>query len=140
MNVFIDTAAFLAVLNADDQDHSSARLAWDELLSSDSTLFSSNYVLLETIAILQHRFGMEAVRLFESDIRPVLEIAWVDEAFHKQGMSALLVANRRNLSLADCTSFEIVRQLSLDKVFTFDPHFREQGFKAIPDLNITPQA
>jgi predicted nucleic acid-binding protein len=132
MNVFIDTSAFLAVLNADDQYHSSARLAWDELLSSDSTLFSSNYVLLETIAILQHRFGIEAVRLFESDIRPILEIAWLDEVLHKQGMSALLVANRRNLSLVDCTSFEIIRQAGLDEVFTFDPHFREQGFNAIP--------
>jgi len=133
MNIFIDTAAFLAILNANDQFHQSASKAWDEILSSDSSLFSSNYVILETTALLQHRFGIEALRLFEIDILPVVEIAWVDETIHKQGLSALLAANRRDLSLVDCTSFEIMRQIGLDEVFTFDPHFREQGFKVIPE-------
>jgi predicted nucleic acid-binding protein len=133
MNIFIDTAAFLAVLNANDRFHPSAKRSWDEILSSDSILFSSNYVILETTALLQHRFGIEAVRLFENDILPIIGIAWVDEAIHKQGMSALLTANRRDLSLVDCTSFEIIRQMGLDTVFTFDPHFREQGFMVIPE-------
>lgn len=133
MNTFIDTAAFLAVLNANDHFHLFAKQSWEEMLTSDSTLFSSNYVILETTALLQHRFGVEAVRLFESDILPIIEIVWVEGTVHKQGMSALLAANRRNLSLVDCTSFEIMRQTGLDTVFTFDPHFREQGFSVIPE-------
>jgi len=133
MNTLIDTAAFLAVLNANDQFHLLAKQSWEEMLASDSTLFSSNYVILETTALLQHRFGVEAVRLFESDILPIIEIVWVEETVHKQGMSALLAANRRDLSLVDCTSFEIMRQIRLDSVFTFDPHFREQGFSVIPE-------
>ncbi|HSQ16097.1 MAG TPA: PIN domain-containing protein, partial [Anaerolineales bacterium] len=99
----------------------------------DAILFSSNYVILETTALLQHRFGIEAVRLFENDILPVIEIVWLDETVHKQGMSALLIANRRDLSLVDCTSFEIMRQSGLEAVFTFDPHFGEQGFMLIPE-------
>jgi len=139
MNIFIDTAAFLAVLNNNDQFHRAAKNVWDEILSSeDSSLFSSNYVILETIALLQHRFGLEALRLFESEILPVIEIAWVNETIHKQSMSALLVANRRNLSLVDCTSFEMMRQIGLDATFTFDPHFREQGFKVVPESELAP--
>ena len=133
MSIFIDTSAFLAVLNANDRFHEQARQAWDEILSSDAILFSSNYVILETTALLQHRFGIEAVRLFENDILPVIEIVWLDETVHKQGMSALLIANRRDLSLVDCTSFEIMRQMGIDGAFTFDTHFREQGFKALPE-------
>ena len=133
MNIFIDTAAFLAVLNRNDQFHQPARDTWDEILESDSTLFSSNYIILETTALLQHRFGIEAVRLFESDILPVLEIVWVDKDIHMQAMSGLLVANRRNLSLVDCTSFEIMRQIGIEAVFTFDPHFSEQGFTVFPE-------
>jgi len=133
MNIFIDTAAFLAVLNADDRFHHPASQAWSEILATDSVVFSSNYVILETTTLLQNRFGLEALRLFERDILPVIVIVWVDESIHKQGMSALLAANRRNLSLVDCTSFDIIRQIGLDRVFTFDPHFREQGFKVIPE-------
>jgi predicted nucleic acid-binding protein len=132
MNIFIDTSAFLAVLNANDRFHKAAKQTWDEMLSSDSLLFSNNYVILETTALLQHRFGMDAVRLFVSDILPILEVAWVDEAIHAQGISALLVANRHDLSLVDCISFESMRQCGLDAAFTFDDHYREQGFKVIP--------
>ncbi len=133
MKIFIDTAAFLAILNASDRFHLIAKQAWVEILSTGSTVFSSNYVLLETTALLQHRFGIDALRLFESDVLPVVEISWVDEIIHSQGMSALLAANRRQLSLVDCTSFEIMRQNGLNTVFTFDPHFREQGFNLIPE-------
>jgi predicted nucleic acid-binding protein len=136
MSIFVDTAAFLAVLNANDRFHPLARQTWGEILSADHFLLSSNYILLETTALLQHRFGVEAVRLFESDILPVVEITWVDKAIHKQAMSALLAANLRNLSLVDCTSFEIMRETGLDTVFTFDTHFHEQGFKVIPEREI----
>lgn len=132
MNVFIDTSAFLAVLNAADRFHPAAKQVWDELLPSDAVLFTSSYILLETITLLQHRFGVDAVRLYEREILPVLEIIWIDESIHKQALSALLVANRRSLSLVDCTSFEIMRRVGLEEAFTFDPHFGEQGFGVVP--------
>lgn len=136
MSVFIDTAAFLAILNASDRFHPHARKAWEEILSADQFILCSNYVLLETIALLQYHFGVEAVRLFESDILPVVEIVWVDQAIHKQAMSALLAANRRNLSFVDCTSFEIMRATGSETAFTFDLHFHEQGFKVIPEYEV----
>jgi predicted nucleic acid-binding protein len=134
MNIFIDTAAILAVLNADDRFHFPARQAYRDILLAHTAIFSSNYIILETITLLQHRFGIDAVRLFENDLVPVLEIIWVDEVTHRLGTSALMAANRRNLSLVDCTSFEIIRRLAIEKVFTFDPHFQEQGFRVIPEL------
>ena len=132
MNTFIDTSAFLAVLNANDRFYQPAQDAWTDIITSGSALFTSNYVILETTALLQHRFGIEALRLFESELLPVVEIAWVDEDIHRQGLSTLLAANRRDLSLVDCTSFETMRRRNLDRAFTFDPHFGEQGFEVIP--------
>lgn len=133
MKIFIDTSAFLAVLNANDHFHHPAKQAWGVILAGDSSLYTSNYVLLETTALLQHRFGLEALRLLQSEILPVIETTWVDAAIHARSTSALLAANRRQLSLVDCTSFEILRQMGLEAVFSFDPHFRQQGFTVIPD-------
>lgn len=132
MKMIIDTVPFLAVLNANDRFHQPARDVWNDMVNSDSALFSSNYIILETNALLQHRFGIEALRLFEGELLPVVEIAWVDEAIHKLGMSALLAANRRDLSLVDCTSFELMRQKGIGRVFSFDRHFNDQGFEVIP--------
>jgi len=133
MSIYIDTSALLALLNANDLHHPAARKAWGECLSTGATLFTSNYILLETSALLQHRFGIEAVRLFTGDLLPVIEILWVDALLHARGLGALLAANRRDLSLVDCTSFEIMRQKGIQRVFTVDPHFREQGFEVIPE-------
>ena len=82
--------------------------------------------------MLQHRFGIEALQLVESELMPVVEIAWVDEVIHQQGMSTLLAANRGDLSLVDCASFELMRHRELDRPFSFDPHFSEQGFDVVP--------
>lgn len=137
MNIYVDTSAFLAVLNADDRYHGVAKSTWEKLLLDGAQLYLNNYVLVETFALLQSRFGPEAIRLFQSDILPVIEITWVDEAIHNPAVSALLAANRRSLSLVDCTSFETMRQLGLSSAFALDNHFKEQGFDVIPLLEST---
>jgi predicted nucleic acid-binding protein len=50
----------------------------------------------------------------------------------ERGISSLLVANRWELSLVDCTCFEIMRQSGIRHAFTFDQHFFEQGFQVMP--------
>jgi predicted nucleic acid-binding protein len=128
MTVFVDTSAFLAVLNAEDTNHSAAKQSWERLLSQDETLVCTNYVLIETFALLQNRLGMPAVRAFQDIIAPLVAVEWADFSVHRAGVSALLVANRRQLSLVDCVSFEVMRSLGLTTAFAFDRHFGEQGF------------
>ena len=36
------------------------------------------------------------------------------------------------LYVINCVSFEVMRTLEITTVFTFDPHFKEQGFRVIP--------
>ena len=132
MRVFIDTSGFLAVLDADDIHHRRASGYWRSLLQDDVTLVTTNYVLLETHALVQNRLGMEAVRVFSTDIVPILHIIWVNESQHRAGVSALLAAGRRKLSLVDCVSFEVARGLHIHRAFSFDKHFVEQGFVCEP--------
>jgi len=130
--VFIDTSAFLALLDADDAGHRRARNAWSDLLGSDTILITSNYILVETFALVQNRLGMEAVRVFQEDIVPLLDIRLVDATAHAAAVSALLVAGRKRLSLVDCSSFEIMHRSGIRQAFTLDRHFREQGFECVP--------
>ena len=131
MSVFVDTSAFLAVLDADDERHKQASNIWEHIIGNDERLICSNYVLVETFALVQNRLGMEAVRAFQEDVCPMLKIEWINEAYHRAGVASLLAASRRKLSLVDCTSFELMRGLGLTRVFCFDSHFREQGFEIL---------
>ena len=55
MTVFVDTSAFYAVLDRDDANHAAAEEAWRALLGEPATLLTTNYVLVETAALLQRR-------------------------------------------------------------------------------------
>ena len=128
MSVFVDTSALLAVLHAGDESHARAARTFRDLLDSKEDLVTTNYVLVETTALLQHRFGLEAVRRLHDDVLPILELVWVDADLHREGASAVLTAGRRELSLVDCTSFACMRRRGITRAFHFDRHFREQGF------------
>jgi len=98
----------------------------------DSSLITSNYVLVESFALLQASLGMEAVRAFHDAVLPVLHVHWTTPEDHEVAMQALLVADRRRLSLVDCTSFQLMRRLGVPRAFAFDRHFAEQGFELLP--------
>jgi predicted nucleic acid-binding protein len=129
--VFLDTSAILSVLDADDQHHAEADAIWQRLLASDEKLCSTNYVLIETFALVQRRLGMEAVRAMEREIIPLLEVSWMSPEAHQASVQALLAASRRSLSLVDCSSFEIMRHRGLHRAFAFDKHYEEQGFELL---------
>jgi predicted nucleic acid-binding protein len=132
MPMFADTSGLYAALDARDAYHPLARDAWERFRSQQEPLITSNYIVVELIALINRRLGVGAARIIERDFLPVLQIVWADEAAHGRAMAALLTANSRNLSLVDCVSFVLMRDLGLDSVFTFDAHFREQGFRCVP--------
>ena len=132
MTMLVDTSAFYAVLCADDPNHVAADHVWVQAIKQHDQLVCTNYILVETFALLQKRLGIAAVRAFQEDISPFLDVEWVDAFSHLAAVSALLVAGRRQLSLVDCASFETMRRLGITTAFAFDPHFKEQGFTCIP--------
>lgn len=132
MSVFVDTSAFLALLDADDAGHPAVRESWEALVREEAGLWSTSYVLVETCALVQNRLGMEALRLFDEDVLPVVAIHWVGETDHEAGMSAVLAVNRKKLSLVDCVSFAAMRAAGTRRALTVGSHFREQGFEVLP--------
>ncbi|MGE5579917.1 MAG: type II toxin-antitoxin system VapC family toxin [Bacillota bacterium] len=128
MTVYADTSALYAVMDADDSQHEVAKSTWVNLLDSGDGVVCNSYVLLETHALVQHRLGIEAVRVLHDEVLPVITVDWVDETIHKEAVAAMLIAGRKDLSLVDCSSFVTMRRLGLRRAFALDHHFREQGF------------
>jgi uncharacterized protein len=132
--IFVDTSALYAVLDRDDRNHPLARSTWGMLLQGDDALIVTNYVVVETTALVQHRLGMAAVRVLCADMLPALDVYWIGEDEHVQAQNALLAADRRKVSLVDCSSFHVMRSRMVRAAFAFDPHFREQGFEILPAI------
>ena len=132
MTVFVDTSAFYAVIDRADENHTAARETWLRLLREEHVLLTTNYVLLESCALLQNRLGVPALRVFHEDVVPLLQIDWVAEDRHRSGVEAALAAARKRLSVVDCIAFQTMRAYGAQTVFCFDRHYAEQGFTVIP--------
>jgi predicted nucleic acid-binding protein len=128
VSVFVDTSFLAALLDEDDERAHLATRLWRQVAAEARPVITSNYVVLETCAVVQRRLGFAAVsRLLRELLMPV-SVEWLTRADHERAAEALLVAARRGLSLVDCTSFELMRRLEVRECLAFDQHFREQGF------------
>jgi len=132
MSVFVDTSTFLAIANSEDNQHERAVSTWRGLIDDGELIITSNYVIVETTALLQSRHGIPAVARFTQDLLSVVLVHWVDASLHNTAASALVTAaGKGSPSLVDCVSFEIVRHLKIDSVFAYDRHFAGRGFKMV---------
>ncbi len=131
-DVFVDTSAIYALLVEEDDNHEDARMAAESLGKLGATLVTSSFVLLETVALLQTRVGIGAVRVFYLDVLPLLRIIWVDEDLLHRAINALLAASRRQVSLTDWASITLMQDHRIDQAFAFDEDFTRMGIDLIP--------
>jgi len=140
VSVFVDTSAVLAVLVDTDEFHSAASETWRRLLAGPEPLVTSNYTVVEFCSLAQRRIGVQAVELLRTTVVPALDIEWVDETTHDEAIASVLKAQRRDLSIVDCTSFIVMRRFGITSAFTFDPHFADEGFGLLPGEGTPPPA
>jgi predicted nucleic acid-binding protein len=57
--------------------------------------------------------------------------AVLDRSDANHNRAAFLTASRRKLSLVDCVSFVIMRDLGVKDVFGFDEDFQKEGFTCL---------
>jgi len=133
VSVFADTSALYALLVRTELGHAEVAASFERLLKDGRVLVTSNYVLVETTALLQRRIGLGAVRDLNERIVPVLSIRWVSESLHRRAVDRLVRSDRRGLSLVDCASFEVMEREGLREVLALDSDFADAGFRLLPE-------
>lgn len=126
MTVFVDTSALISLLDEDDEWHSEAARLFRWLLTT-TDLVTTNYVQLETVALVRRRFGSGAVARLNEATFPAMTTLWVDEATHTASLAVHAAGGRA--SFVDQVSFAVMRQHGIEQVFAFDRDFELNGFK-----------
>jgi predicted nucleic acid-binding protein len=134
MNIFTDTSGFFALMTHNDYMHVCAKENFKYFAKERARLLTSSFVLVETLALLQRRIGLEPVHEFNAKIFPLLEVVWIDKQWYWKGIQRVFSHGKRDLSLVDCISFEIMESRDISMAFTFDKHFSDYGF-TIADFN-----
>lgn len=134
-SLFVDTSAFVALVDKKDKNHSSATRLLKQLSRARRPLITSTDVADEVVTLLRMRIGHGvAVRagdaIFDSTWCRLLEI---DAALRESAWRLFKRYDDQTFSFTDCTSFAVMTALTLDEAFTFDRRdFGAAGFTALP--------
>jgi predicted nucleic acid-binding protein len=126
--IFLDTSAIYAMADRGDPRHESAKERFQAVLDLGERILTHNYVLVETMALIQSRLGLAAALNLAHDCR-AFDIEWVDEATHEEAVRRLARVGKRHVSLVDQVSFLIMRRRGVRTALAFDPDFEEEGFQ-----------
>lgn len=134
--VFVDTAAWLALVNKTDGLHSQAKEIRNELTQKKCSIVTSNLVLVETVnALSREAFRQTAIQFMQVlQNSKGIEIVEVDKGLFKQGWELFAARTDKDWSLTDCISFVIMKRQKIKNAFTSDHHFVQAGFEVL----ITP--
>jgi predicted nucleic acid-binding protein len=139
MKYFIDTSAFIALINKSDRFHKKAVLCSSFLKEESLPMVTSNFVLDETYTWLVYHVSHQAAIFFGESLQgdANLKIISVDEIIEKEAWSIFKKYKDQKFSYTDCTSFVIMKLLNLKTAFSFDKHFTIFGFEIIPSIRFT---
>lgn len=127
--IFVDTSALYALADRADRNHDEARLRFSAALNAAEGLLTHNYVLVESIALIQSRIGTAAA-LDLASTADNFEIEWVDAKLHQEATRALARSPRRKISFVDQVSFLVMRGRNVEAALAFDRDFEREGFQA----------
>ena len=131
--VFVDTGGWFAVTVASDTYHDVAKPYYARLISRRVPMFTSNYVIDETMTRIRYDAGHnQACRFYDlyekAEDRRLITTLWVDEDIARQAWQIFRKYSDQKLSFTDCASFVLMRNNGIKEAFSFDTHFEMFGF------------
>lgn len=131
--VFVDTAAWLALVNRDDDLHSQAIQIRKELQAEKCALVTTEFIFLEVAdALATVRFRRTTVAYIQR-LRELanLSVLPISEDLYSQGWRLYRQRLDKDWGLTDCISFITMHQEGISVAFTSDRHFKQAGFKRL---------
>lgn len=126
--IFLDTSAIYAWVDKADPNYALSVQRLKAILEAGEELLTHNYVLLESVALLQARLNVTAAAKFARD-STMFTIDWVDEDLHAAGIRELEQSKKGRVSLVDHISFLVMRRHNISTAFAFDRDFISAGFR-----------
>lgn len=134
--LFVDSSAFIAIVNAGDSWHGKALELLGKIENGDlefKRIVTSDYVIDETITRLRYSVGYKEAVGWGRNIlvSNVVERINVDEEIFNRAWELFEKYDDKMLSFTDCTSFSIMEKMGIRKVFAFDEDFDKVGFETL---------
>ncbi|HLF86471.1 MAG TPA: type II toxin-antitoxin system VapC family toxin [Nitrospiria bacterium] len=130
MRIFIDTSAFYALEDADDQHHEKAQSIKRRFQEERPMLFTTHHILAESVTLIGSRLLPHRAITFARHLllSRIIRIVRTDEEIEQAALNVYERFDDPRLSFTDCLSFTVMRALGITTAFGFDRHFERAGF------------
>jgi uncharacterized protein len=128
--LFVDTSALVALFDRKDRNHPQAKAVLDKIKTDRKRMLITDYIFDECITTVLSAVGHHSAVMVGDFIlsSKIVEIIWLDEAVKSRAWDFFKQHSDKRFSFTDCTSFILMKQLRVDKYFSFDSDFRQAGF------------
>lgn len=126
--VFVDTGGFYASLNRRDAYHREAVRLFRWAQREHWFLFTTNFVLAESHALILARMGRNrAWNFLQAIITGSTNVIRAEEADERRARATIEQYQDKEFSYCDAVSFAIMERLDIREAIAFDDHFRQYG-------------
>ena len=130
--IFVDSGAWIALLDRRDQYHSEAVAIYNDLMQQNTQFLTTDYVIDETATRLtygvNHSIAVQFLDLTkDSQETEVLTVVEIDSLLFQEAERLFRQYDDVKLSFTDCTSFVVCQQHNISEAFAFDQHFPMVG-------------
>lgn len=135
--IFVDTSAFLALINEKDTNHTDAVHFLEKIKDGRikiRKIITSDYIIDETLTRIRYSVGHQEAVEWGKDILAsnVVERLEVGIEMFELAWELFQTYDDKKLSFTDCTSFAIMKKKGIEKAFSFDEDFERIGFIQLP--------
>jgi predicted nucleic acid-binding protein len=135
MKLFVDTGAFIALTDADDENHKPAVVFYRNAKEKGTRFVTTNFVACETMNYLRAKISHNIAALFRENLKKsgFIEIVTVTPSIEDAAFTIFKRYADKDFSFTDCTSFATMNSLKLKSAFAFDKHFEQfEGIGRLP--------
>lgn len=131
--IFVDTSGWVALFVKNDKNHKKAVSIFEDIKSSKTLIYTSDYCIDETITTIMVRGGhrqsvFAGGALFTSEI---IKIVHVSPDYFQSAWELYQKYKDKEFSFTDVTSFVIMKDIDIRKAFAFDREFLQAGIELI---------
>lgn len=131
--VLVDTGAYFALTDPSDTHYDAAVVMARQLSTAPVRLYTTNFLVAESHALILSRRGYAAARRFLDELAAGATVVVRLRAADELRAEAIIRQHTdKRFSYTDATSFAVMERLHIRQAFTFDRNFGQFGLAMLP--------
>lgn len=131
-NIFIDTDAFVALIDKNDPNHGKAREINAYLEESKAIVYTSNFVFGEAVTVISQNVSHDMATVFGNKIvQSEINLIDANRQHRLNAFDRFTSAKSKNVRFTDYINMVLMDELNIKHIFSFDKHYKQEGYKRL---------